>query len=389
MIRGPKNHPQASTGRGASSAYGEYYDDDWEWRSQRLSRAELGDRLAPIVRQLTLYDDARIRLETRGGNSGLLSRIMDLLKEGVLIPGRREDFKLSLTDQAGIRRLFQYEFYPHDIRLEVRRRPTGMPVYYLARVHLDYRSEYSLVIEDLFRSPDYPVTDERFAKLMRSGHEVYFLRLSQFRAALLAGREPKEGAEEAVDDTLLKVGRHVFQACWHEDQLVGMAAAGRFGLEHFRRAVELLYLGLTAELCELRSAVSEEMLRFFKDVYVQPAILAFLEKLAHLDGKALAGVPQTALKLYPKLSHAFGRFLATGLPWGRRQAPVPLSKLLFANFSRLEAVREALAGKEELAQAVERLEEQAEAVIDALLANSGDLAEEIEPGRKHLRVAKG
>ena len=178
----------------------------------------------------------------------------------------------------------------------------------------------------------------------------------------------------------------MFQACWHEDQLVGMAAAGQFGLEHFRRAVELLYLSLTAELCELRSAVSEDMLRFFKDVYAQPAIKAFLEKLSHLDGKALAGVPQTALKLYPQLSRAFGRFLATELPWGRQQAPMPLAKLLFANFARLEAVRRELAEKDELRQAAERLEKQSQAVIGALLEGAADLDAEIDPGRTHLRV---
>jgi hypothetical protein len=355
-----------------------------------MSRQEFDSAVSVLVRQLGRYDAARLRLENQGGATSLLVNTMEILKEELHIKGRHETHKVALTDQRAVRRVLQHEFWPYECRLEVRKRPTGMPVYYLVRIWPDYRSEYSLILEDLYRSAEYPIGDERFVKLMRAGHEVYFLRLSQFREALLKGCDPekKTEAQDEVDTLLLKVGRHVFQACWHEDQYVGMAAAAQFHLVNFCRAIELLYLSLSGELCELRSAIDDAMLRFFKETYDQPAILAFLERLARLDGKALAEVPQAALKLYPGLSRAFSRFLALELPWGRKRALVPLYKLLFANFSRLDTVRQAIAERDELKQASELLEKQSQAVIQAILLGSDEAGLEQKPSRDHLRVVK-
>lgn len=380
MIKGPKTYSYAVGSRGVGHVRGGFNDDEWGWRSNRMSGQEFYTAVSVLVRQLARYDEARFRLENEGGSASLLMKTMKLLKEELLIQGRHETHKIALTDQLGLRRLLHHEFWPYECRLEVRKRPTGMPVYYLARVWSDYRSEYSLVMEDLFRSAEYPMGDKRFVKLMRSGHEVYFLRLSQFRQSMLKGLDSKRrhDAQEEVDELLLKVGRHVFQACWHEDQHVGMAAAAQFNLVAFRRAVELLYLCLSAELCELRSACDEAMLLFFREVYAQPAVLAFLTRLAHLDGTALAEVPQAALRLFPGLSRAFSRFLAIELPWGRQDARLPLYKLLFANFSRLDAVRETLAARQELLRAAESLEKQSEAVVLELLADSGSLY--LDPG---------
>jgi hypothetical protein len=390
MIKGPKTHPYETGSRTPGHAHGGVNDYEWGWRSHRMNGQEFYSAVAVLVRQLARYDEARFRLENEGGSFSLLKKTMDILKEELLIPGRHETHKVALTDQRGLRLLLHREFWPYECRLEVRKRPTGMPVYYLARVWPDYRSEYSLVLEDLFRSTEYPLSDERFIKLMRSGHEVYFLRLSQFRKPMFKGSDSKKEhvAHEEVDELLLNAGRNVFQACWHEDQYVGMAAAGQFGLENFRRAIELLYLGLSAELCELRTAVTEDMLRFFSEIYVQPAILAFLEGLTHLDGKALAEVPQTALRLYPALSRAFSRFLAVELPWGPRRALTPLYKLLFANFSRLDAVGKVIVGKAELKQAAEVLEKQSQGVIQAILGGSDETGLGKKPSRDHLRVVK-
>jgi hypothetical protein len=315
----------------------------------------------------------------------MMVSMTEILKHQFVVEGHYREHKVALIDQVSIRGLLR-DLGDYECRLEIRSAASGLPLYYLPRVWPDYRSVYSLVLEDLYRSAGYPIGDERFVKIMWSGHEVYFLRLSQFRKPLLEGRDPEKepGAQDEVDAQLLKVGRNVFQACWHEDQYVGMAAAGLFDLVNFRRAIELLYLCLSAELCELRSAIDEAMLRFFKEVYVQPAIVAFLERLAGLDGKALAEVPQAALKHFPGLSRTFSRFLAVELPWGSKQALVPLYKLLFANFSRLDTVRKTIAEKEELRQAAESLEKQSQSVIQALLAGAGDSGAGPEPAREQL-----
>jgi hypothetical protein len=390
MIKGPKGIPYAGRYPGGSYSRDGSFDDDWGWSSRRMNRQELDAVVSPLTRQLRLYDTARAALETQSVTTVLMASTMEILKRQLTIAGHYREHTVALTDQASVRELLR-DLGDYECRLEIRTAASGMPVYYFPRVRPDYRSEYNLILEDLYRSAGYPIGDERFAKIMWRGHEVYFLRLSQFREALLKGCDPekKTEAQDEVDNLLLKVGRHVFQACWHEDQYVGMAAAAQFHLVNFCRAIELLYLSLSGELCELRSAIDDAMLRFFKETYDQPAILAFLERLTRLDGKALAEVPQAALKLYPGLSRAFSRFLAVELPWGRKRALVPLYKLLFANFSRLDTVRQAIVEKEEPMQAAELLEKQSQAVVRALLEGSADLGAEPDPARKHLRVVNG
>ena len=278
----------------------------------------------------------------------------------------------------------------YDCHLQVRRRSTAMPVYYFCRTCHDYRSTYSLILEDLYLSPCYPIVDERFVKIMRWGHEVYYLRLAMFRKKLLAmlGKEKSSNAQDAVDEVLAKVGGHILQAAWHEDQRVGMAAAEHFGLTGFRQAIELLYLCLSGDLCELRGLVNKEVLQFFKEVYPQPAIHDFLDLLSQLNGEALAHVPQTALKLYPRLSRDFSAFLSTEVPWGRWKTRMPLYKLLFGNFSRLEAVRKGIGENGELKKAAEVLEKQSSAVIRALLDCAQDPGEVSDAAQGPLTIAE-
>jgi hypothetical protein len=386
MIKGPKGNPSGGGYRGGGYGRDGFCDDDWNWSSRRMIRTKLDSALSPLISQFKMFEKRRILLENREVTPAMMVATMEILKQKLVIEGHYREHAVTLVDQASVRN-FLRDLGDYECRLEIRSAGSGLPMYYLPRVWFDYRSVYSLVLEDLYRSEGYPIGDERFVKIMWAGHEVYFLRLSQFRAALLKDRDSngESEAQDEVDSQLLKVGRHVFQACWHEDQCVGMAAAGQFDLVDFRRAIELLYLCLSAELCELRSAIDDAMLRFFKDVYDQPAIVAFLGRLAALDGKALAEVPQAALKHFPGLSRAFSRFLAVELPWGRKQAMVPLYKLLFANFSRLDAVREAIAEKEELRQAAESLEKQSQSVIQALLDASGDKGLEPDPALEQHR----
>ncbi len=390
MIKGPSDSSSGSWYRGGGFDRGGRDFDDLDWPARRMTRPVFEDALAPLTERLQAYDEKRIDLETRSLTAAALISTMELLKEHFVVEvlGRRN--KMALVDQAAVRE-FLRGLWDYECRLEIRIAPSGMPLYYVPRIWHDYDAPYSLVLEDAYLSPGYPITDERFVKIMWGGHELYFIRLSPLRAALLEGRGPAEDpkAQDEADAMLRKVGRLVFQACWHEDQYVGMAAAGLFDLIHFRRAVELLYLCLTAELCELRSAVDEAMLGFFRSVYPQPVIAAFLKRLVRLDGRTLAEVPQAALKLFPKLSQTFSRFLAVELPWGRKQALVPLYKLLFANFSRLDHVRGAITEKDELRLAAEVLEKQSQAVIQALLAEPGDAGTWPKSALEPLGVVNG
>jgi hypothetical protein len=256
------------------------------------------------------------------------------------------------------------------LHLQVRLLDTRMPVYYLGRLHRDYWAEYGLIVEDLYLSPGYPLTDDRFAKLMDAGHETFFLRLSPFRqgvSALFADRGIRPNDSRRLDDLLYLLGRHIFQAAWHEDQRLGVMLATHFGLPQFRQAVELLYLCLSGELCELRSAVDEQVLRFFEQVYPQPAIGDFLIMLQRLNGGELNDIPQRAQPLFARLAKTFSRFLNRPAQWAPASRAIPLYKLVFANYSRLPLLAAALGQQGDVKEAAAQLNEDARQIINQIL----------------------
>jgi hypothetical protein len=325
--------------------------------------------LAPLIGQWQTYDTARLQLEQQGGTLYDLSAITALLKARVHITDRGAQHTVALAEQASLHAMLG-EIGHGDLLLDVRQRHTHMPVYYLCRVRQDYWHEYSLIVEDLYLSPGYPLTDTRFVKLMHAGHDTYFLRLSPFREPVTALVQDDAGAGPGAVDTLLyTVGRHVLQAAWHEDQRPGVLVATHGDLPCFHQAIELLYLCLSGDLCELRSAITPTMRRFFTQVYPQPAIHALLLQLQQLDGSALNALPQQALPLYVRLSQAFNRFLEVEIPWGHRQLQVPLAKLLWGNVSRLELVGSALKDHAAVREAGARLEAVAQEVIERVLRN--------------------
>jgi len=347
---------------------------------------DLNEALKPLIDQLKKYDALRLRLEQRGGRFSHLNRITEILSNEILIRSRFRTNKITLTDQASLRSMLN-DVGDFDLHMDVRQLDTRMPAFYLCRIRRDYWSEYSLIVEDLYKSPGYPTIDERFVKLMRAGHEAYYLRLSQFRKSVLptVATEDTHTLRCAVDEILHNLGRHVFQAAWHEDQRIGIAAASHFDLPCFRNAIELLYLCLCGELCELRGVVNEQMHHFFDQVYPQPAIHAFLDMLTRLDGSALTDLPQKALKLYMRLSLAFSRFLGIEVTWGHRKKRIPVYKLIFANFSRLHLVAKELEGNKNVHDAAARLESESQLIINELLAEPRENTHRMERKWSYLQ----
>ncbi len=336
---------------------------------QRAERSQFNASIDRLVKQLARYDQLRMQVEERGGKLNLLVEIINALNESFFIQGLNHSHKVALTDQESLRSML-LDLGEFDCCLQVRKLNTGMPAYFLCHVDMDSRSTYSLILEDLYRSFEYPFFDKRFVKIMQQGHEVYFLRLSMFRQDTFSmlGKVNKGNVRaEDVDKLLSKVGHNIFQAAWHEDQSVAMTASSHFGLTWFSRAVELLYLCLSGEICQLRRIVDSKVLQFFVQVYPQPAIFNFLNSLGQLDGEGIARLPRKALELYPRLLCDFDVFLRTEVPWGQRKSATPLFKLLFANFWRMEMVCREIGENKELRQASQLLERQSWDVIKELL----------------------
>lgn len=360
MVTGTGNYPRVgnyTTGAGYSYHYA------------TPPAVDIQEALAPLLAQLAAYDRLRHKLEEQGGDVGDLEQLTEIMRQKITIRGTYTDYPMALN----LPKLLQWavQAVGHgDLHLQVRLLPTRMPVFYLCRSHRDYWGEYSLIVEDLYQSPGYPLVDDRFVKLLIYGRETYCLRLSSYREGAAALVAPNAATTSwQVDNLLHQVGRHVFQAAWHEDQRLGIVVANQFGLPRFRQAIELLYLCLSGDLCALRLAVDARMLQFFQEVYPQPAIRAFLEKLTTLAGQELNDVPQQALKLYLLLSRAFSRFLGLEVEWGREKAKVPLYKLIYGNFYRLGLVVQALPGNRVVSAEKESLENAASEVVGELYSD--------------------
>jgi len=315
------------------------------------------------MQRLGEYDATRVRLEHEGGEAGDLQVLTEQLSAPIQLSAGREHHKVTLAEPDKLRQ-FLKRIGAKDLYFSVRVRSSGLPAYFLVRAKHGYWSEYSLLVEDLYRSPDYPNPDERFVKLMDWGHETYFLRLSQFRGSVSA-RLLAKGArrERRTDEVLHDVGRQVFQAAWHEDQYAAFQVAEHFGLPSFRQAIELLYLCLSGDLCAIRASLDDDISEFFVTVYPQQAIHAFLARIRRLDGNGLAQLPMDAGDAYRRLTTSFRRFLQTEVSQGSNGGSIPLYKLIFANFGRLDLITPALASSNEVSNAGAQLEELASQVI--------------------------
>jgi len=340
-----------------------WYTTSYEYSYRSRSPAEIRDALHPLVQRLQEYDAARIILEHEGGRVSDLRTITQQLATAISLSGKTRNHDVCLAQPAELLKTLR-AIGAQDVYFSVRVRPSGLPAYYVVRAKHGYWSEYSLLVEDLYQSADYPRPDERFVKLMDLGHETYFLRLSHFRCDVEAQLSRRRGdADAAIDEALHDVGRQVFQAAWHEDQYPAFEVARHFGLPHFRQAVELLYLCLSGDLCAIRASLEDDIASFFEGIYSQPAIHAFLHRLSQLEGNALARLPDRALDAFTQLTRAFEHLLRVQVRRPSQGFTVPLYKLIFANFGRLGQIAPGIAGDDGLASAAAGLEDRATEVI--------------------------
>ena len=331
------------------------------------SPTDIRAELDPLIKCLQFYDTRRVSLERFGGRMEDLKILTRILTDPVTLPHGSGATQAPLTDQDRIKQAL-FHIHP-NLHMSVRQLPFGMPVYYLYRKMRCWDANYHFVIEEFYTSPGYPRQNTKFIKLMHGGHETFYLNMAPFRtpyAEMTRQKDPEDRRQ--IDDFLCDgVGRHVFQSAWHEDQQLGNAISKVLDLPEFQYAIELLYLCLSADPCELRSAVTEEMKLFFRNIYPQPAICRLLEILPGFDGALLNNLSNMALDLYKYLSKEFGRFLASEILWGHLGEPTPLWKIIYANSSRLETIGRALRAAPRIDKAKQRLMKVSQSVISALL----------------------
>lgn len=340
-----------------SSTSGNFRNHDADYLSE----------LAPLMRKLKLYDKYRIQLERNGGGLPELNRISRILRVPIVLRRAYQKYPVFLNKPQELKKILdRLGFY--DIHLDIRLGRVGMPVHYLCRINWDFWSEYGFVVEDIYRSPGYALPDPRFVSLMDMGHEKYFLRFSDFREKIKSSHKLLiQQTSDQIDELIYTLGKYVFRAAWHEDQQSAILISKYFNIHFLQQAIELLYLCLNGELCDLRNQVNSQMLLFFESIHPQPAIHEFLSRLNSLEGDRLNKIDQTALALYSRLQAAFSEFLKTEVTWGNQKIRTFLFKLIFGNLTRLDLISASLGDESAVWEATRKLNQVCEQIISEIL----------------------
>ncbi|MBU2488589.1 MAG: hypothetical protein KKA60_04285 [Proteobacteria bacterium] len=339
-----------------------------------LSLGEQARRVAPLLELLVEYDEARVQLQTRGGKLKDLEHLDGLLKREIRIQTSYGVKTVNLTDQREL--VSALSWVDRNLHLQVRRLAgSGFPAYCLCRLHMDGFSEYGVVAAEWYMSPGdpgYPDSDPRFLRLLHGMHEVAFVRMSKYRSgareSLAAKGRPCGDAD--VDRFLYLVARHVCQSAWSVEQNFGVEIGRHLSMPRFVEAIELAYLCLAGDhhLCALRGVATNPCLQeFFHVAYPQAAIGRLIRCLPSLPGDRISEFPKQARNLYLALAREFSDFLGCRIQWGFAREESPLWKVLYANYSRLSAMRALLLTDPSVQEAAASLDRAAEELVSGML----------------------
>lgn len=337
--------------------------------------------LQPLLDRLRQYDTSHQEFLDSPDRLSTVEQLTDILKKPICFESSPGKESFALTEPSQLRTFLRMRL-SDLIVLDTRKDNLGFPVYYLSRLASNDRTEYDIILENLHVSNTYPFEEKQLVRLIRNGHELYHIHLAGFRNQVKSASSfGSDINNQKIDDFLIQLGSHCLGAMWHEEQIPARICAREFNLPCFMQAVELLYLCLGADLCELRSHVTEEMIGFFTECYPQPTVSKFLQSLHDRSGYDINQLPTESAENYKKLSYQFQKMLQTNISWQseaissdsqmnlsvtKQSLTLPLYKLLFANLYRFDSVIPYLNIDDKLLEAVESLEKQAQQVIAQL-----------------------
>jgi hypothetical protein len=353
----------------------EFYNESSYYRKS-ISDTDFKKALEPVISQLQKYDKARHGLERYGGHIRQLYDINKILNEEIRCVSEYNVSKCTLAKIKDIRTmLFEIRYFDKfSLHIDVRKHSiTGMPVFYLCKEYMDYDARYGFIVEDLYQSPGYYSPYRDFIKLMYGGHEVYFLNLSQFNKKIQEElfENSQEPAQEACN-LLFKMGYKIFQDAWHEDQIVAKTASNYFDMPNFKEAIDLLYLCLSGDLCELRGEIDDQMISFFEIIYPHKTIHSLLNFIKTLDGSDLSELNQKARKLYIKLLKASSKFFNLEIQRGTPHITISVQKLILGNLFRLSDNWKELKENSAVKKGAKLLDNESKSIIDELFGTTNN-----------------
>ena len=310
---------------------------------------------------LKLYDEKREKIENEGGVYDDLFDLSEILQQKFKLSTSKGRQRTSLDQPeelcAAIQNINQGELF-----FQIRKGHSGLPLYYLCRTKSDNYCSYKLIIEDIYKSSNFPIEDERFVLLYLRNREQSSLRLSQFRSQLIT-------SADNPDEQLYSMGRYIFQNAWHEDQYPALVTADLLELDYFPQTLELLYLILSGNLYELRNAIGIEPIikHHLKIIYPEKAITKLICSLQARDISEIKAIASQAQVHFCQLENSFTKLLQSPLFWGYRNRKIPLFKIIYGNFFRADKIKNDLAKKEDLHKAKYALEEKAKTIMQSIL----------------------
>ena len=335
--------------------------EDWDMREYGYERLDVDRKLEPIRAHLAQYDQLRQKIFQERFSRADISDLVGWMQKPIEIKGFHGAKTVCLKEGKEFRRAIQNIHF--EIHLSTRN-VKGFPSYYICQTKHNYFGSYGLIIKDHYASPDY-FTEHQFAHLMVAGRTHTFLRLSDFRNRAEGILASQTGKMKNVDHLLFEVGRYVFQDMWHPHQRMMLMLDKQLNLRQHREITECLYLWLTGNMYLLRDHISEPFLAFFKTVYPQKALATFLSQLRKWEGVELDNLVLKVSEIRAPLERAFTIFLNTPVPW--QTGELPLYKIVYANFWRLDRILPPLRNHSNLVQSRDYLEKNAKVMLSHLL----------------------
>lgn len=315
--------------------------ESYRFYSDKKNYEQTISTLQPLKIHLKKYDTLLNTILNENVSMMHLKQLTDLLNTPIKLQGQTKTFSLANPKEID---WILYDAGVGDVMLDIRRGDFNFPNYYLCEADRSYSKNYGIVIKEFYKSPNYQIPDPRFVQLMHNGHEMPFVRMSNFRDKVkkFYSDENKNDRHKKTDKLLEKIGESFLQTAWHEDQEVGWIVSELFQLSKFREVMELFYFNLGTDFSLLRNEITPDVTRFFEEIYPQPALLTMFKYIDELNAYALKEIEQETRFYYGRMNQLFSELLQIPLQWGEKKVlqNVPFYKILFANISRIEHLKE-------------------------------------------------
>ena len=304
------------------------YGYDYYYREK--SHSEKVKILKQLIDQIKEIDKAKDEILNNSISLKKLGLMSKLLRKNIRFERTDLDTKYDLMDKNGIEKRLHFDGL-YNFRLDVRRGDMFFPKYYLCDAEESWYNVYGIITNDYYLSPDYDFADKRFARLMIYGHEMPFIRMSQFKEATMKMfKGDHDQVSDKAEKLLEEIGNHIMQYAWHEDQLIGWLISEKLNLPGFKEAMEVIYFNLGADFSDTRNHVSQDIYNFFTIVYEQDSLKALFKKIESLSGDEFRSLELISRHWYNELNAAFSVFLRHEVPWGiLKGAKYPCTRLYF------------------------------------------------------------